>query len=225
MDMIKLEDNNNIPENAIEYRSHWGGVYHLTFELTRYVDNNTLAIQMICWDDGYAEPFAVLTVNLEDSDTLPPDTQYVDINDLGNDILNWIEENNLGTAIGLYGFSGYVTYPAVQFNIDEIKAHCTADYTLEESVQYKEAYTGPLEAAFDLYDCYNFDCLNRKINELFADTDIYEACREISDKYRDQCAYDYNMFEEDSTYYWNANDFEAEYVEDAVNEIFNTYFK
>lgn len=116
------------PENYLEYNAY-GNVYKITFELERYLDNGTLAIQMINWSEGYEEPFALLTVNLDASDMLPDNAQFVDVNNLDN-IVNWIVDNNIGDTMDYTVDSGFVSYPAISFNMDVLKKYCTGGSAL-----------------------------------------------------------------------------------------------
>lgn len=99
------------------------GVTHLiTFGIDRYASGGGLAIVMYCNEDYPNEPYAVLTVNLEDYPTCG-NRAYVDTNNLGDDILQWIEDNNLGQPTGEIGYSGFCVYPEYEFNLDEINKH------------------------------------------------------------------------------------------------------
>ena len=81
-----------------------------------YIDNGSLAVAMDL-EDG--EPFAVITANLENSGKLPANQAYLDTN---NDpwAVDFLEKHNLAHPTGLYGQSGYVTYPLYEFNLDAI---------------------------------------------------------------------------------------------------------
>jgi len=81
--------------------------------------NGNLAIMMITHEEGYAEPWSTLTVNLMDG--LAPDIAFVDINDNGDDILRWIEQNGFGEPTGRTRQSGYVTYPEYKFDLEKIE--------------------------------------------------------------------------------------------------------
>lgn len=97
------------------------GEYEVKMVCSTYRNNNSLAIILTCHNDEYDfdEPFADLTVNL--SGDIANDTyQFVDTNNCPW-AEEFIEENNLGTPTGLYGGSGYCSYPLYQFNIDKIK--------------------------------------------------------------------------------------------------------
>lgn len=100
----------------------YGHVHDITFELDRYASGGGLAIVMNCHDDGWKEPYGVLTVNLEDHPTYGS-RAYVDTNNLGDEILQWITDNNLGQPTGEIGYSGFCVYPEYEFNLDEINKH------------------------------------------------------------------------------------------------------
>lgn len=96
--------------------------FEIGFRLDTYKYGGGLAIEMLC-DDYYGwSPYAMLTVNLEDypgSDNIA----FVDTNNLGSSIVDWITNNNLGEPTGNYGFSGWCAYPEVRFDLDKIKEH------------------------------------------------------------------------------------------------------
>lgn len=100
----------------------YGHVHDITFELDRYASGGGLAIIMYCQEEGWKESYAVLTVNLEDYPTFG-NRAYVDTNNLGDEILQWIEDNNLGQPTGEIGYSGFCVYPEYEFNLDEINKH------------------------------------------------------------------------------------------------------
>ncbi|MBO5710731.1 MAG: DUF4313 domain-containing protein [Rikenellaceae bacterium] len=100
----------------------YGHVYDITFELDRYASGGGLAILMEANSRLGPMPYAVLTVNLEDYPTYG-NRAYVDVNNLGDEILAWIEENNLGVPTGEIGYSGFCVYPEYSFNLDEINKH------------------------------------------------------------------------------------------------------
>jgi hypothetical protein len=78
--------------------------------------NNNLAIQLVTWEEGYPEVWSDLTVNLEDN--LESDCAYIDINNNGVEILQWIEDNKLGVPTGKITYSGFCQYPQYKINLD-----------------------------------------------------------------------------------------------------------
>ena len=92
------------------------GEYDVRVERSKYRNNNSLAIMLICKnEDGYEEPFATLTVNLGYDDIVDDIYQFVDTNNCPW-AEEFIKENNLGTPTGVYGRSGYCSYPLYEFN-------------------------------------------------------------------------------------------------------------
>lgn len=83
-----------------------------------YYPNGSFGIALNSWSEGYAEPWSTLTINL--GYELPPYCAYVDTNNNGEDIVDWIIENNLGELTGDYGYSGFCKYPLIKFNKDII---------------------------------------------------------------------------------------------------------
>lgn len=102
----------------------YGKDYEITFEVTTYAVDNGLAIVMYCDEGQGKEPFATLTVYLEDFKTYG-NKAFVDTNNLGDEILDWLAENNLGEQTSRLGFSGFCIYPEFDFNLDEINKHLT----------------------------------------------------------------------------------------------------
>lgn len=100
----------------------WNNEYEISFEVTTYHYGGSLAIQLYYREESYQAPYATLTVNLEDFPT-ENDKAFVDTNNLGDEIVDWIVQNDLGELTGRIGFSGYCVYPEVQFDLDKIKEH------------------------------------------------------------------------------------------------------
>ena len=95
------------------------GVNHpIELRKGQYYDNGNLAIRLITYENGYPEVWSDLTVNLNKIDS---DCAYIDINNNGEGILKWIEENNLGVFTREIESSGYCTYPKYKFNSDVLK--------------------------------------------------------------------------------------------------------
>ena len=104
----------------IDYKKY-GTIHPITLEVNHYVDNGNLAIEMVTWEEGYAEPWSRLTTNL--GDKLESDCAYVDTNNNGEDITSWIEQNGLGIPTGRIGYSGWCEYPEYKFDLDVIKGN------------------------------------------------------------------------------------------------------
>ena len=99
-----------------------------------YENNRALALSLYCqphfiYDGEYDPPvqegrsafnelYAVLTVNLPESDSLPFGTQFVDVNN-HEMICEWLIENDIAEPLPIYARSGLCIYPAFKFNLPD----------------------------------------------------------------------------------------------------------
>lgn len=91
----------------------------LELQVRSYYDAGKLALLLVDWTDEEPEPWGDLTVNLGAS--VEKDCAFVDVNDLGEDILSWIEKNGLGKPTGRRKRSGYVEYPEYRFDAKRLR--------------------------------------------------------------------------------------------------------
>lgn len=104
----------------LKYSSH-GEEYDIILRMGKY-QNGNLAIQMYCHDEnGFVEPFATLTKNLDVC--LPENQAYLDTNNLGIEIGIWVDENDLGEYLGELKGSGFCFYPLFEFNLEKVMEH------------------------------------------------------------------------------------------------------
>lgn len=102
----------------------WGQEYEVYLKKNSYRDNNSLAIQMFDASDGC--PFTVLTVNLEETswmfDPLPIDKESIAFVDTNNNpwAEKFIKDNKLGEPVGIYGHSGFCSYPLYRFDLSKL---------------------------------------------------------------------------------------------------------
>jgi len=99
----------------------WGSNHKVTFETSRYCQNGNLCVKLLCWDDGYPEPWSNLTVNL--GIALPSNMAFIDTNNNGEAIIDWLEKHNIGQLTGRVQTSGWCSYPEFKFNMDKIKQY------------------------------------------------------------------------------------------------------
>lgn len=89
-----------------------------------YTVDGSLAIIMYRVTPGSMKgPFGILTVNLSESGytCAADDEAFVDTNNNGPEIIDFIIENGIGEPTDRIGMSGFCTYPEFQFNIKDIK--------------------------------------------------------------------------------------------------------
>ncbi len=96
----------------------WGKDHPITFRLNHYADNGNLYVGMVTHEDGYAEPWSDLTVNLDVK--CAEDCAFIDTNNNGEQILLWLIQNKLGDLTGRMQPSGFCLFPEFKFNMDEL---------------------------------------------------------------------------------------------------------
>lgn len=99
----------------------YGSNHPMEFELNNYSNNGNLYVGLITTEDGYPAPWQNLTVNLGIS--CEPDCAFIDTNNNGEEIIDWLIENNLGKPTGRIKASGWCVYPEFRFNITELTKH------------------------------------------------------------------------------------------------------
>ena len=99
----------------------YGSNHPMTFRLSRYAENDNLYVGLITTEEGYAEPWSDLTVNL----SVPCDENcsFIDTNNNGDEIIDWLTSNNLGKLTGKVQPSGWCMYPEFEFNMEELGKH------------------------------------------------------------------------------------------------------
>ena len=103
----------------------WGAEHSISFRLANYAENNNLYVGMITHDEEWPEPWSDLTVNL--GVKLEPNIAFIDVNDNGWQIIDWLIENNLGQPTTLEMISGFCTYPEFEFNMPELMKYMSCD--------------------------------------------------------------------------------------------------
>ena len=84
-----------------------------------YYSGGNLALLLVDWSQGDPQPWGDLSVNLGKS--IAKDCAFIDVNNLSNDILSWIEKNGLGSPTGRNEQSGFVVYPEYRFHPERLK--------------------------------------------------------------------------------------------------------
>ena len=106
----------------------YGKKYHIVMQKGTYHSNGTLAIEMIEVSPKgrrIRDYFGMLTVNIADSDVMANDKRaFIDTNNNGEEIAQWLIDNKIAYPTGFIGFSGFCTYPLFEFDksvLDEMK--------------------------------------------------------------------------------------------------------
>lgn len=104
----------------------YGSVHPLQLEVRIYPEGN-LAITMTTWEDGTPEPWQTLTVNLDG--IREREHAFIDTNNNGPEILEWISSHKLGVPTGRLGFSGFCVYPEYHFFPNALREMDSEGYT------------------------------------------------------------------------------------------------
>ena len=111
------------PKSFLPYEKY-GSIHQIQLTVTSYIDGN-LAIQMMAWENGYPEPWASLTVNLESK--RQKDCAFIDTNG-DPDFPVWIVRNGLAVPTGIIQRSGFCEYPEYRFRADRLREIDPAGY-------------------------------------------------------------------------------------------------
>ena len=103
----------------------YGTNHPMTFELNNYCENNNLYVGLVTHEEGWPEPWSSLTVNL--SVKCADDCAFIDTNNNGEEIIDWLVENKLGKPTGRIKVSGWCVYPEFKFNVETLMEHVTND--------------------------------------------------------------------------------------------------
>lgn len=116
----------NIEPIIYPYTDRYGNEYEITFAKATYMDNGNLAVLMYNKepDYGYWEDYATLTVNVI---ALDYPRAAIDTNNLGEDIVAWIEENDIAHDPLTNVQSGFCTYPIMDFNEEWLESIPTVE--------------------------------------------------------------------------------------------------
>lgn len=96
----------------------YGKTHNIALRKGTYSSNGTLAIAMVeISRNGSEEPWSTLTVNISESNFFADgdEVAFVDTNNNGDEILDWLEKNDIAHFVGVKGYSGWCEYPLVQF--------------------------------------------------------------------------------------------------------------
>lgn len=103
----------------------YGKDHPVTFVTNKYANNGNLYIGLITHEEGYPEPWSDLTVNL--GVKCEEHCAFIDTNNNGNEILDWLFENGFGHMTGDMRASGFALYPEVKFDMEKIKEFMDGD--------------------------------------------------------------------------------------------------
>lgn len=111
----------------------------------------TIGIHLDCIDEttGCREPYAMLTVGLGEYIGIH-NAAYIDTNNLGNRIIEWLEKNNLGQATPLTKQSGFCQYPLFIFNDEFLAKIEDTEQCLKEYNNSYDDYLKYFEPSYEI---------------------------------------------------------------------------
>lgn len=121
---------------------HFGTTYAIQLKAAAYYYGGNLYIEMLSLEDGDVEPWGDLTVNL--GPILPLNCAYIDVNNNGNDILDWLQRHKIAAPTGRYGYSGFCRYPEYLFDeqlLREIDPDGYSQYLIAQQKHIKNQNT------------------------------------------------------------------------------------
>ena len=105
--------------------NEWEIDFPMSFELATYAHNGNLFVGLISHKEGYPEPWCDLTVCFDIE--CKSNCAFIDVNNNGNKIIDWLVANKLGQLTGDMELSDWCVYPEFEFNMDELMKHVTED--------------------------------------------------------------------------------------------------
>ena len=100
---------------TLAMRRH-GKEYAITFEINHYLQNGNLYVGMLTREDNHPAMYGNLTVNL--SVPCKANRAFIDVNNHGLGIIEWLLDNNLGHLTAREKVSGFCSYPEFEFDMD-----------------------------------------------------------------------------------------------------------
>lgn len=100
------------------FKTHYDNYKVIAYKRKYYSGNLAICLESL---DG--EPIATLTVNIMDGVCQSEGIEYAYVDTNNNPTAEeFIKENNLGEFTGVFGQSGYCSYPLYKFNLKKLKA-------------------------------------------------------------------------------------------------------
>lgn len=103
----------------------YGKEHPMTFKTNYYLQNGNLYVGLVTHEAGYPEPWSDLTVNL--GIKCEENCAFIDTNNNGKEIIDWLLDNNLGLLTGREARSGFCVYPEFVFFPDELSKYTTRE--------------------------------------------------------------------------------------------------
>lgn len=103
-----------------------GNTMQMELNLAYYAYNRTLAVALFEQGHDRNEEYWTLTCCLDDAPG--KNRAFLDVNNMGEQIVDDLEAAGFGTRTGRSVKSGYVTYPEFEFDAEVLKAYSNREY-------------------------------------------------------------------------------------------------
>ncbi len=103
-----------------------GKTIPMELNLSYYMHNRTLAVSLYEKGGNKDEEYWMLTCCLDDAPG--KNRAFIDVNNMGEQIVDALETAGFGKRTGRTARSGYVTYPEFEFDAEVLKAYMNVDY-------------------------------------------------------------------------------------------------
>ena len=97
----------------------------MVLHTANYANNGNLYVGILEEEDGYYVPWSDLTVNLNRK--CKPGCAFIDTNNNGDEIEDWLMKNNLAYPTGRLEVSGWCIYPEFKFNMETLMQYVLGD--------------------------------------------------------------------------------------------------
>lgn len=124
----------------------YGTNHKIVFDISRYTYNGNLYIGLV----SNGKPWQDLTINF--CEKCKENCAFIDINNNGNEIVDWLKTNNLGKPTGRKVGNGY---PEFEFNMEKLMQYAEEkeDKLKEHAIRY---WTNPIgDSMRDGYNEFN----------------------------------------------------------------------
>ena len=91
------------------------------FHIKTYTTTGNTYVGIDSKEDGFREPYANLTVNLDM--ILENNQAFIDTNNLDDEFIKYLKEQGFISNTGLKRQSGFVLYPLCTLNLDKIEEY------------------------------------------------------------------------------------------------------
>ena len=99
----------------------YGKGYRVTLNLDHYIHYRNLYVGFVAHEGNHSVPYGDLTINL--GVPCKANCAYIDVNSNGDEIIEWLCKNKLGSPTGHMASNDFCVYPEFEFNMKALMKH------------------------------------------------------------------------------------------------------